>query len=114
MKLRNGVGKHVLRRAIEPLLPRGVVGTRKLGFQMPLADWFVGGFNDFARDAWQSSGLASAGFLEPRGVERIFDEHRRGISNHGRLLYAIAMLSCWWREQRPMPASVPLPERQIA
>jgi GNAT superfamily N-acetyltransferase len=114
MKLRNGVGKHVLRRAIEPLLPRGAVGTRKLGFQMPLADWFVGGFNDFARDAWQSSGLASAGFLDPRGVDQMFDEHRRGVSNHGRLLYAIAMLSCWWREQRPMPASVSLPERQIA
>jgi asparagine synthase (glutamine-hydrolysing) len=114
MKLRNGVGKHVLRRAIEPLLPRGAVGTRKLGFQMPLADWFVGGFNDFARDAWQSSGLASAGFLDPRGVEQMFDEHRRGVSNHGRLLYAIAMLSCWWREQRPMPASVSLPERQFA
>ena len=114
MKLRNGVGKHVLRRAIEPLLPRGAVRTRKLGFQMPLADWFVGGFNDFARDAWQSSGLASAGFLDPRGVDQMFDEHRRGLSNHGRLLYAIAMLSCWWREQRPMPASVSLPERQIA
>jgi asparagine synthase (glutamine-hydrolysing) len=114
MKLRNGVGKHVLRRAIEPLLPQGALGSRKLGFQMPLADWFVGGFNDFARDAWQSSGLATGGFLEPRGVERMFDEHRKGARNHGRLLYAIAMLSCWWREQRPTPASIPLPERQIA
>jgi asparagine synthase (glutamine-hydrolysing) len=81
---------------------------------MPLADWFVGGFNDFARDAWQSSGLTSAGFLDPRGVDQMFNEHRRGVRNHGRLLYAIAMLSCWWREQRPMPASVSLPERQIA
>lgn len=114
LKLRKGVGKHILRQAVEPLLPEGALGTQKLGFQMPLADWFVGGFNDFARDAWQSSGLASAGFLEPRGVEQMFDEHRKGARNHGRLLYAIAMLSCWWREQRPMPASIALPERQIA
>ena len=25
---------------------------RKIGFQLPLADWFMGGFNHFAREAW--------------------------------------------------------------
>jgi asparagine synthase (glutamine-hydrolysing) len=67
---------------------------------MPLADWFVGGFNDFARDAWRSSGAAHAGFLDSDQVEQLFDEHRSGLANHGRLLYAIAMFSCWWSEQR--------------
>ena len=114
MKLRGGVGKYALRRAFEPLLPDGALHRRKLGFQMPLADWFVGSFNDFARDAWQSSGLASEGFLDARGVERTFEEHRKGIRNHGRLLYAVAMLSCWWREQLPVPVTIPARERQIA
>lgn len=105
LKLRRGVGKYILRRAIEPLLPTRLSSRRKLGFQMPLADWFVGGFSDFARDAWLSSGAASAGFLDAGGVDQMFDEHRQGIANHGRLLYAIAMFSCWWREQRPTPVS---------
>jgi asparagine synthase (glutamine-hydrolysing) len=105
MKLRNGVGKHVLRRAMAPLLPKQTPSGRKLGFQMPLADWFVGGFNDFARDAWSSSGAADAGFLNSRGVDLLFDEHRRGVANHGRALYAIAMFSCWWKEQRHVAAS---------
>ena len=54
----------------------------------------------FARDAWRSSGAADAGFLDPGGSRRLFDEHRAGAANHGRLLYAIAMFSCWWSEQR--------------
>ena len=90
----------MLRRAIEPLLPKRALSRTKLGFQMPLADWFIGGFNDFARDAWRSSGAADAGFLDSREVEKLFDEHRAGLANHGRLLYAIAMFSCWWSEQR--------------
>jgi len=114
MKLRGSVGKYALRRAVEPLLPPGALSRRKLGFQMPLADWFVGGFNDFARDAWQSSGLADAGFLDPKGVEQMFDEHRKGTANHGRLLYAIAMFGCWWREQRPIPAVRHVTQRQTA
>jgi asparagine synthase (glutamine-hydrolysing) len=100
LKLRNGVGKYILRRAIAPMVPPAALQRRKLGFQMPLADWCVGGFNDFARDAWRSSGLMDAGFLDARGVEQLFDEHRKGTTNHGRLLYAIAMLSCWWSDQR--------------
>jgi hypothetical protein len=46
------------------------------------------------------SGAATAGFLEASEVRRIFDEHRRGLANHGRLLYALAMFGCWWKDQR--------------
>ena len=102
LKLRGSTGKYVLREAVTPWLPPSIAKGRKLGFQMPLADWFTGGFNDFAQAAWLSSGAAQAGFLEPGQVARIFDEHRRGRANHGRLLYAIAMFSCWWSEQRVM------------
>lgn len=101
LKLNRGVGKYVLRKAVEPWLPTGVLKGPKLGFKMPLSDWFLGGFSDFAREAWRSSGAAEAGFLDPAGVESLFDEHRAGLANHGRVLYAIAMFSCWWSEQRP-------------
>jgi asparagine synthase (glutamine-hydrolysing) len=116
LKLRRGVGKYLLREAVKPLLPAQTPNGRKLGFQMPLADWFVGDFSDFASDAWTSSGAADEGFLNRYEVERLFDEHRRGLANHGRLLYALAMFGCWWKEQRPQPKrrSPVQPERQSA
>jgi asparagine synthase (glutamine-hydrolysing) len=101
----------VLRKAIEPWLPAGALSRRKIGFQLPFADWFMGGFNDFAREAWRSSGLADLGFLDRSGIEQLFDEHRKGASDHGRLLYAIAMFSCWWQQQREQPANAP---REVA
>jgi CDP-glycerol glycerophosphotransferase (TagB/SpsB family) len=47
---------------------------------------------------------ADAGYLDTRAVEQLFDEHRGGRFIHGRVLNAIAMFSCWWKEQRPEPA----------
>ena len=114
LKLRRGTGKYVLRKAVEPWLPQGVLKRGKLGFQMPLADWFIGGFNDFARDAWHSSGAASAGYIDKDVVDQLFDEHRTGRANHGRILYAIAMFSCWWNEQIHIPAYVERPVRVTA
>ena len=113
LKLRRGVGKYVLRQAVKPWLPPETPGGRKLGFQMPLADWFVGGFSDFAYEAWTSSGAAEAGFLEPGEVRKIFEEHRQGRANHGRLLYALAMFSCWWKEQRTITHSPPVKKRRV-
>jgi asparagine synthase (glutamine-hydrolysing) len=99
LKLRGNTGKYVLRKAVEPWLPPGHLDQRKIGFQLPLADWFMGGFNDFARDVWTSSGAADFGLLNKAGVNRLFDEHRSGAADHGRMLYAIAMFSCWWKDQ---------------
>jgi asparagine synthase (glutamine-hydrolysing) len=110
MKLRGNVGKYVLRRAAEPWLPNGALDQRKIGFQLPLADWFMGGLNDFALEAWRSSGAAGMGLLDDAGVEQLFDEHRRGVADHGRMLYAIAMFSCWWKDQGPA-ASIASPPR---
>ncbi|NWG91192.1 MAG: asparagine synthetase B, partial [Parvularculaceae bacterium] len=95
-----GAGKYVLREAARPWLPPGILERKKQGFQMPLADWFLGDFNEFAREAWSSSGAAGAGFLQPRAVDRLFDEHLMGRADYGKLLYAITMFSCWWRNVR--------------
>lgn len=109
LKLRGSTGKYVLRKAIEPWLPEGALSQRKIGFQLPFSDWFMGGFNDFAREAWRSSGVADLGFLDARGVDQLFDEHRKGAADHGRILYAIAMFSCWWAQQRGASAFEPAP-----
>jgi asparagine synthase (glutamine-hydrolysing) len=100
LKLRGGTGKYVLRQAVAPWLPASTRKGAKLGFQMPLADWFTGGFSDFAEETWNESGAADAGFLDRDQVDELFAEHRHGKANHGRLLYAIAMFSCWWHDQR--------------
>lgn len=100
MKLRGKVGKYALREAVRPWLPPGALDAAKRGFQLPFAEWFRGGFAEFAREAWHDSGATAAGYLRPAAVEALFAEHRAGLANHGRILYAIAMFSIWWRQAR--------------
>ena len=92
-----GAGKYVLREAVRPWLPEGILERRKQGFQLPLADWFLGDFSTFAREAWHDSGAAEAGYLNPRAIDSLFDEHRSGRANHAKLLHEITAFSCWWR-----------------
>jgi len=98
MKLRGKVGKYALRQVVEPWLPKGALDMPKRGFQLPFAEWFRGDFNEFVRSAWNDSGAVRSGYLRPDVVESLFAEHRSAAANHGRMLYAIAMFSCWWEQ----------------
>jgi len=96
MKLHGRTGKWALRKAVEPWFPQGAIPNRKIGFQLPFAEWFSGDFSAFARDAWSGSGASKCGYLQPHAVDRLFAEHSGAKANHGRILYAIAMFSIWW------------------
>lgn len=98
MKLRGKTSKYALRKAAEPWLPKGALDMRKLGFQLPFAEWFRGDFSEFARETWNDSGASKSGYLQNQAVEDLFAEHRSGTANHGRMLYAIAMFGCWWEQ----------------
>ncbi len=103
MKLRGDTGKYVVRKAVEPWLPQGILDRPKQGFQMPLAQWFAGDFGSFAQSLWHDSGAAAAGFLQSSAVDVAFAEHRAGRSDHSRFLYALSMFSLWW-DTRPRAA----------
>jgi asparagine synthase (glutamine-hydrolysing) len=100
LKLRRGLGKHMLRKAVEPWLPPGVLDRPKLGFQMPLAEWFAGDFGRFVQDLWRSSGARQAGLLEPAAVEAVIDDHVAGRHDESRFLFALSMFTLWWDGRR--------------
>ena len=103
MKLQGSTGKALVRKAIAPWLPAGVLDRPKQGFQVPLAEWFLGDFGAHAYGLWRDSGAGEAGFLRPAAVDRILADHRAGRADHSGLLYALAIFGLWWRA-RPRTA----------
>ncbi len=100
-KLRGTTGKRILREAIAPWLPSDILRRPKQGFQIPYASWLRGDFGTFAREIWHDSGAGAAGFLNTTEVERLFDDHKRGGADHGRMIFAIAAFGLWWSDIRP-------------
>ena len=103
LKLRGRRGKWIVRQAIEPWLPDGILDRPKQGFSIPLSKWIRGDFGAYAEQVWRDSGASGAGVLDERAVGQLFDEHRSGRSDRSRTLYALAMFAHWW-SQRPRGA----------
>lgn len=103
MKIKGKTGKYLLREAIKPWMPNGIVDRRKQGFQIPIAEWFDGDFGRYALELWQDSGAADLGFLRRGEIDSVFAEHRAGKRDHGRFLYALAQFSLWWADRKAAP-----------
>jgi asparagine synthase (glutamine-hydrolysing) len=82
LKLRGGEGKLLLKKAMEPRLPREVLYRPKMGFAVPLARWFRGPLKQRMRDAVLGERLAGTGWFERRSLVQLVDEHQSGARDH--------------------------------
>jgi asparagine synthase (glutamine-hydrolysing) len=96
LKLRGRTGKYLIRKAVGPWLPPGILDRPKQGFAVPLAGWVRGDLGRYAETLWRDSGAERGGYLEPSAVTAAFAEHRDGRADRSQLLYALAMFALWW------------------
>jgi asparagine synthase (glutamine-hydrolysing) len=103
-KLRGHLGKYVFRKAVNRHLPEQILARRKMGFNVPLSEWF----RTSLKDTFESVVLRPEmdAFVDREEVTRIWREHQSGIQNHEQKLWNLLMLACWdsrhgqsWRER---------------
>ena len=95
LKVRGLAKKRLLRRAVEPLLPRSVVRGRKRGFSIPAAAWLRGELEPFARDVLAPDVVRRQGFFEPKTVTRLLDLHVGGREDLSRQLWGLLSFTLW-------------------
>jgi asparagine synthase (glutamine-hydrolysing) len=91
VKLRGSEGKHVLKRAMEPVLPREVLYRDKMGFAVPLDSWFRGSLKDHIADTVRGKRLAESGIFEPAMLSRIVADHQSGRRDYSAALWSLLM-----------------------
>jgi asparagine synthase (glutamine-hydrolysing) len=92
-------GKRVLRRAFRGLVPRAILERGKMGFGLPLSDWWRGGLRPMLEDATRS--LERRALVEPAEVRRLVSEHLSGAADHRDRLYLLLVLELWARRFMP-------------
>jgi len=95
-KVRGLSKKRLLRKALEPLLPHGVVHGRKRGFSIPAAAWLRGELEPFARETLSAATLRRQGILQPEAVTRVLDDHVAGREDLSRQLWGLLALTLWY------------------
>lgn len=92
LRLRGGQGKWLMKKALEPWLPREILYRPKMGFVTPISAWFRHALAEEAAALARSPLLLQSGWFEPRTIARLAEDHRAGRAEHGRTLWQLVML----------------------
>lgn len=95
------VGRHskqILRDSIAPMLPDEILSRRKIGFKVPVAEWFRRSMKSYVHDHLCSSQSIVRSYLSPKHLDRIVSEHENRTADHEKLIWALLNLEIFHRQ----------------
>lgn len=106
-KTRDGKGKLILLEALGDRLPPELLDRPKMGFGVPLGDWFRGPLRDMLHDHLFSAAFLSRGIVSRAGLELLVAQHLAAKRDHSAYLWLLLMLEMWFeRHAAPVEAGV--------
>ncbi|THF61630.1 XrtA/PEP-CTERM system amidotransferase [Pseudothauera rhizosphaerae] len=97
LKIQGNEGKYLLKKALEPLLPHGVLYRPKKGFAVPLAQWFRGPLARRVREVVLGDRLAATGMFDRAFLQHLVDAHQSGARDYSSPLWTVMMFDAFLR-----------------
>jgi len=91
-------GKLVLKALARKHLPASVIDRPKMGFAIPIGEWFAGELQPMVRETLLSQRAKQRGLFDPVKVERMISDHVSGRESHGFRLWSLLCLELWFTE----------------
>lgn len=88
--------KSLLKKVAANLVPREAVYRKKMGFGVPIGDWFRGEMKGFVREILLSEKSLKRGVIRPETLRRYVDEHTSFKRDHAFKLWTLLMLELWF------------------
>ena len=95
-KVSNGKLKAILREYSKKYLPPVLLTREKQGFGFPLNRWLKNDLKEMINDVFSSSKLISDGYFNRNYVNKIKDEHQKGIVDHQMRIWGLLNMELWY------------------
>ena len=98
--LHKGIGKYSFKKSLEPHLPHDVLYRKKMGFAVPLADWFRGPLKQRLYDGLLSQQMRESGYFDEKQLKRLVDDHVKGLRDNSAPLWTLMMFEAFLRQRK--------------
>jgi len=98
LRIKGWETKYILKKALEPYLPKEILYRGKMGFPTPLAMMFKSELRGYVEEVLGSDRFADRGYFRPEAVRSMLREHAAGERDHHRVLWQLLVLEEWHRK----------------
>lgn len=98
LKYNHGEKKYILKQSFRQILPDEIMYRRKMGFSVPLAQWFREELKEFASSRLLSADAGVNNFFKKDVLKNIWDLHQAETRNYATILWSLLMFELWYRK----------------
>jgi asparagine synthase (glutamine-hydrolysing) len=89
--------KSLLKKVAAKLVPREVIYRPKMGFGVPVGQWFRGEMKGFVRDILLGEHSLNRGIVKREKIEEYVAGHTSGQADHSFQIWTLLMLELWYQ-----------------
>ena len=97
-RVRGRTTKWILREAMKQLLPPAILERPKVGFRVPVNEWFRGPMKDYLYEHLTGASSRTRHYYHAQALQQVLAEHVKGRQNHEKLLWSLLTLEIWHRQ----------------
>lgn len=94
IKFKGGATKHIFKLAATNIVPKKILSRQdKMGFPVPLSQWYKGPLHDYVKDILISDTTRKRGLFNVKKIEHYLDNEVK----YGRTIWGLLCLETWFR-----------------
>lgn len=91
------VGKWILKKSMEGILPKSVIYRPKAGFGVPLRPWLHGPLRSLMQDLLSPTTIRKRGIFEPSAISALVEEDQLGRADYAYSILGLMCIELWCR-----------------
>jgi asparagine synthase (glutamine-hydrolysing) len=98
MKLRDGVGKYLLKQLTHMYVPKKIMDRKKMGFSVPIDDWLKEVMSELIEYYLSDSKIRQQNIFELNELKKLKDSYLHGKNINPKQLWSILMFQMWYEK----------------
>jgi asparagine synthase (glutamine-hydrolysing) len=98
LKLKGLDKKYILKKTMDPKLPKTTLHGKKQGFNVPVPSWLCHELHDMVRDVLSPKRIGELGIFKAEYVNQLIKDHQAKRADYSRNLWGLLAFMLWYEE----------------
>jgi asparagine synthase (glutamine-hydrolysing) len=98
LRYNRGQTKYIFKKTMAGALPRAVLERGKMGFAIPMREWFRDDLNQFAKDVLLSQNARNRHIFNSNNVQSLLDRHQSNSAQSEGPIWALLVFELWCQQ----------------
>ncbi|MCX8147039.1 MAG: asparagine synthase (glutamine-hydrolyzing) [Candidatus Woesearchaeota archaeon] len=98
LKLKGEGGKYIMKKAMQPYLPKEIIKRKKQGFFVPIDSWIEGEIRDSIMSVLSEKEIKKQGLFNSRYIKKMFEGFEKSKMYYARQMWSLMVFQLWYKQ----------------